>query len=401
MSPSTSSPSTTATAAAPPAVLLELRPVSSSLKAACRFLERLADVECFVRLLELLGARSAARLSVTAPSIAHGMHTEVFWRDASGDVTPGLYASWRACFAKLHGPNLAKDARRDKLSSELASRGLEIRSDSVLCSKYIESGDLGVLGCLARLADTMAEMDFYYRETCYSSVRNELRVQISCRADEDAIDAFKAGEVQAICPSDYVEAFRPEKLSTLAKDIALREFVCMEFRTSGFDANDETGLGVVRSNMLAVAPTSLHRKLEALFDTARSEGWFTLARCSSLDLRKRLETAADEPPPGHETAAARRARLRSRANRERSRIEEALAPHINAIRLLAEDTAADAHERHDVLQFPASLSREERAFLHSLAEKLGLRHESTPRGDLRVLEVSRHGLVRETFVVPD
>jgi hypothetical protein len=343
---------------------------------------------------------------VASRGIAHGMHTEVFWRDACGDVLLGLHSSWRSCFSSFHGPCLAKEARREKLAKLLGSRGLELRYDSILCSKYIDSGEIGVPGGLSCLADTMAEMDFYHRETCYASVRNELRGEICLRAEEDAVDAFRAGEVQAICATDYVEAFRPDKLSQLAKDIALREFVCMEFRTSGFDPNDETGLGVVRSNMLAVAPTSLHSKLKALFEDARNEGWFTLARCSSLDLRKKLSKAADEPPPGDETAGARRARLRARANRVRSRLEEALAPHIDAIRLLVneeqeqEEVEEEVNEEQDIVQLPSTLSRDERAFLHRLAETLGLRHESTTRGEERILEVSRRRALRGIFT-PD
>lgn len=57
------------------------------------------------------------------------------------------------------------EERKNILIDKLAAHGLQLRDDSVLCNSYIDRGR----GDLNKIVKTMKEMDWYYKNTDYSS----------------------------------------------------------------------------------------------------------------------------------------------------------------------------------------------------------------------------------------
>lgn len=99
--------------------------------------------------------------------------------------------------------------RHDELVEKLGQRGLELRSDSRLCSAYIENGK----GDANEIANIMHEMDFYHRYTDYRQIYREIwreekeyagwcdPDEVSLMAKSEALRSFALGRTD--CP-DYV-----------------------------------------------------------------------------------------------------------------------------------------------------------------------------------------------------
>jgi hypothetical protein len=79
----------------------------------------------------------------------------------------------------------ARAAREKEVRTALASRGLQLRSDSRLCENYILFGD----GLINRVVDTMEEMQFFFAHTAYP--REILRTS-SEEAKKRALDQWVA-----------------------------------------------------------------------------------------------------------------------------------------------------------------------------------------------------------------
>jgi len=419
---------------------------------------RIGDSECLLRVLEAAGPDGAARVSASAVALAASPHVEAYWRIACLNASldddqytsrsvpsappGGDSASWRSLFVARHGVAWARGARKRKLQAALGEQGLQLRSDSALCARFIELGASSVPGGLLGVVNTMAEMNFFFRETCYAAARIDLVDEVHERAHEDAAEAFRAGEDEVVDPEVYVEQPSQVVLSELAKDIALREYTLRAFRAVGPLGASRArssvreaaeNFDIVLERLQRAAPESLHVRLQALCEEVVRGDWRSLERPFGQSLRSRLyppecdpedadpEDATPSVPartsfevsttaarcagaiaaslPSSAVAAAaavastavsaarrRRARLRERSSRVRSELELRLAPHVRAIREL--DALRDATRTTAVVRFPPTLTREERAFLHRLAGQLDLQHGSVGEGSQRRLVVS-------------
>jgi hypothetical protein len=130
------------------------------------------DVVC----LSLVDKASSSQLSIDAPLV----ELNSFWRGAVLTVASrrreaqqnttvqqnvavqsaysNVYLSFRSHSAKLY----MSDVRRQQLSVALSAEGLELRSDSVLCCKFIDGN---LQQSLNYVVEQMAEMNFYFSQT--------------------------------------------------------------------------------------------------------------------------------------------------------------------------------------------------------------------------------------------
>lgn len=342
------------------------------------FVNRLLDNESLAHVFEYVGPVGVAALVITGHRAASSSSAELFWRtecmqreeemelfwrEQGIGLQPSLTEapllvreSWCLRFSQMHGASCARDSRRARLELALRARGLELRSDSYWCARYVEAGCAGVPGGLAQVVDTMAEMSFYISKTTYCSERDNIQDELHERAWADAEAAQLAGEEDVLDFDTYFEPLGKRELSEFAKDRALRAYVMLDCQ-----ANPDCSEPL--ESILRDVPPSLHDHV-----------------------RRLLAEASVEARSNEEEAAVRRARLRRIAREARSQAEDSLASHIEAIWCLHQDSASG-----DILTFPADLSSEGRARLHSYAEELGLVHESHGVGADRCLVVSRPG----------
>ena len=332
------------------------------------------DVECLALFMEFSGLQTAAALSMVCRALSASVSAEDFWRQACDNYRfedtdcEGLESgSWRVNFSN-YGSTWARCERRQRLQAALEARGMILRSDSELCCRYIESGETPVDG-VDGIVDTMCEMSFYFKDTSYAFERNRLLEEILERAHTDAVDAFMACEDSSVCVHAYLEQPERPVISEVAKLRALWRYA------QEIVLHDRPRI----TNRIADAPHTLRVRLKDLCDQA-------LRGANGNDVLERLQqtfhTSLDVTVRA-EDPVTRRSRLRARYCGERQRIEASLASHIDALRRVATD------ESHTVHEFPPSLSRDERVFLHELAEQLDLQHESTGQGSERCLVVRR------------
>ncbi|CAE7214877.1 unnamed protein product [Symbiodinium pilosum] len=219
---------------------------------------------------------------------------------------------------------------------------------------------------------TKVEMDFYFCQTSYPQERERFLEEVFERATVDVLDAFRAGESTSLNHLDYVEKLSSEEISKICKVRALWRLTKV-FSEFWRGASMEEGL----QTLLAGAPSSLHQRIH----------WFW-SFCQD-------GTAGDTPPTevydqlgvpalSGEPSASRRARLRAQSAKERMNMQESLRAHLDAIRRLTQDEAF-----HGYITLPSNLSRNERAFLHRIADELGLNHESVGEGPQRALRIWR------------
>lgn len=68
---------------------------------------------------------------------------------------------------------MSKEKRAELLRRDFEKLGLEMRTDSKLCNKFIESGFLSAYNSTLKIATRMAEMHYLYKYTNYSSILEE------------------------------------------------------------------------------------------------------------------------------------------------------------------------------------------------------------------------------------
>jgi len=346
------------------------------------------ELECFARLLELIGPLCAASFGTACRATSVSPHAEVFWRmaceepfevslsagvlDEVPSLSLGSFSTWRAKFGAMHGPELARRGRRERLANALAARGLELRSDSIMCGRYVETGEVPGQGNMATIVDIMVEMSFFFQHTSYVSERNHLMEEVMSRAFADATDAFRAGEAASVNTQDYIEQPSNADMSELAKTRALWRYA-QEFVVNCTEVYDSL------PRLLASAPPTLHERLRDFHHQAMQ------AAAGQDVLPTVCPGALYDTDCNQEDATTRRSRLRAQAGRKQTHLEVELASSIDAIRQLAQEGGDGA------IQFPPSLSVAERAFLHQLAEHLDLQHLSVGNGTSRALIVWNRG----------
>ena len=303
--------------------------------------------------LFLTSTESAARLAVGS---ADGLVND-YWRAACEKRHPRTpratatttatdwYAAWRTSAAE----GFMKDLRKAKLQAALATEGLELRSDSALCARYIETnGDGGV----AFVVEKMAEMHFFYRRTDYQRERVLVCEAAHARARELATAALLAGEETGIDVDDFLELPDAAALGAAAKDRALRAVAARLRRQAGSAAH-----AAALAQTWGV-PVSLRARLRVMIDThdndapdsaSAREGWRDVQR-----------------------------RVRQRHDRDREVVE----PFVRQMRAIPESEEGR-------IEFPTTLTRDQRVMLHDEADELGLMHESKQVGPNRQLSVWR------------
>lgn len=364
---------------------------------------RLLEFECIIRVFEFLGPVAATFLSLVFRAPLRSVHAQAFWRGTCEQfaseaqplipMSPDVAAEecdnanmerpanqrhtftgcWHRTFANEHGQECSRKSRRERLTLALGARGLELRSDSALCAQFIEGGTSAIPAGLAYVVNTMAEMNFYFGETLYASERSALINELLEQAHKDALAAFTTGEEGAVKPEDYLETFDNATISEFAKKRALIGFV----RRFALQRDcDEPVVGNAPPALLATAPPTLHQHIAELYAKLATAPQVN-GDVAELSM---LPSGGD---PG-ELAADRRSRLRTAAQQRRRCFASSLEPHVDSLRRFADGAAP-----YDVLRFPPSLSREERAWLHEVADELGLYHESEGMGLQRALTVRR------------
>ena len=106
--------------------------------------------------------------------------------------------------------------REDALKKALKERGLTLRSDSRLCSEYIESGEIE----LEEVVEIMAEMDWLFKNTDYKNImENEMGKQLKI-AEQQRYDYgyYERQDINDI----------RDKASRLSKDNALKKWLQCE-----------------------------------------------------------------------------------------------------------------------------------------------------------------------------
>lgn len=298
-------------------------------------------------------------------------------------LEPSALGPWRSRFARVHGRECARSLRRQLLREALECRGLTLRNDSVMCSRYIRDGPTAVQGGLAQVVSIMAEMDFFFSETAYGWKRRDVAEELEERAEGDARDAFVTGEDEAINPEKYFEDLTVTEISDIAKRRALHSFV----RDMHAKHSDKLGPRELLQVTLATAPSTLHAQLERLHSLLIQEGSGIDNGASHTSLLQFGALPGEEEEP-----VARRARLRAAAPRE-SPLELRMAEHVEALRAFFRRESGA--ENDNVLAFPPSLLSEERALLHEHAEALGLWHGSEGFGTERMLVVRTQAIAAE------
>ena len=260
-------------------------------------------------------------------------------------------------FKVLVGAAVMKAHRRAALSAVLRSRGLHLRSDSWLCTSYIEGRPQA--GTLQNVVEGVEEMHWYFTCTQYAVCRGVI-------ADEHWEDAMEMAADSGSHPMEFHIALDSAALSVASKDRAIR-WLLAERRERGVEAELE-------------APERVRHRLDRLVATLTTTGDVVNSR--------------NEPPRYAEldTQAKRTMRQQVRQQVCAYRLQEtaALEDHLSTLLLAAAGPIGEEHH------FPASLSRHQRALLHDRAEELHLAHESRGTGHERYLVVWRVATVDAT-----
>jgi hypothetical protein len=105
-------------------------------------------------------------VELTSP-IAPLADTNDYWRRAvakiytSPDLEDGI-ANWYLGFVSNCSAKYMMSRRKDLLSAGLKEEGLELRSDSMLCSKFIDGS---LQQSVEHVVSQMVEMNFYFTQT--------------------------------------------------------------------------------------------------------------------------------------------------------------------------------------------------------------------------------------------